>query len=64
MYFVGAFCTAICAGMEPEEALRFANHTAALTVSAMGAMPSLPGLDRVKAFLPWKPELSALEVGV
>lgn len=62
--FVGAFCTAICAGMEPEEALRFANHTAALTVSAMGAMPSLPWLDQVKAMLPWKPELSALEVGV
>ena len=62
--FVGAFCSAICAGMEPEEALRFANHTAALTVSAMGAMPSLPWLDQVKAMLPWKPELSALEVGV
>ena len=62
--FVGAFCTSICAGMEPEEALRFANHTAALTVSAMGAMPSLPWLDQVKAMLPWKPELSALEVGV
>lgn len=46
--FVGAFCVAICSGMAPEEALRFANHTAALTVAAMGAMPSLPTLDRVQ----------------
>lgn len=45
--FVGAFCVAICRGMEPEAALHFANHTAALTVAAMGAMPSLPTLDRV-----------------
>lgn len=45
--FVGAFCVAVCQGMEPEAALNFANHTAALTVAAMGAMPSLPTLDRV-----------------
>lgn len=60
--FVGAFCTAVCAGMEPEEALRFANHTAALTVTKMGAMPSLPTLAEVKSTLPWEPDLSALEV--
>lgn len=60
--FVGAFCTAACAGMEPEEALRFANHTAALTVTKMGAMPSLPTLAEVKSTLPWEPDLSALEV--
>lgn len=49
--FVGAFCVAICNGMGEEQALRFANHVAALTVSKMGAMPSLPTLEEVhKAF--------------
>ena len=47
--FVGAFCVATCRGMEPEDALRFANNTAAITVTAIGAMPSLPKLDRVLA---------------
>ncbi|MGI5977335.1 MAG: ribokinase [Candidatus Limivicinus sp.] len=46
--FVGAFCVAVCSGMKPEEALSFANNTAAITVSKMGAMPSLPTLDEVK----------------
>lgn len=50
--FVGAFCVAICSGMEIEDALCFANHTAALTVSKMGAMPSLPTLEEVKPTLP------------
>lgn len=50
--FVGAFCVAICEGMNVEDALCFANHTAALTVSKMGAMPSLPTLEEVKATLP------------
>lgn len=59
--FVGAFCTAACTGMGAEEALRFANHTAALTVAKMGAMPSLPTLAEVKATLPWTPDLHALE---
>lgn len=62
--FVGAFCAAACAGMEPEEALRFANHTAALTVAKMGAMPSLPTLAQVRETLPWEPDLRALEVTV
>ena len=59
--FVGSFCVATCAGFEAEEALRFANCTAALTVSKMGAMPSLPSLEEVKATLPWAPDLSVLE---
>lgn len=50
--FVGAFCVATCSGMEIEDALCFANHTAALTVSKMGAMPSLPTLEEVKGTLP------------
>ncbi len=49
--FVGAFCTAVCLGAEPEEALTFANHTAAITVSRMGAQPSLPSLAEAAAFL-------------
>lgn len=49
--FVGAFCVGVCCGWEMEDVLLFANHTAALTVSAMGAMPSLPLLSDVEAFL-------------
>ncbi len=49
--FIGAFCYGICSGWEKERVLTFANHTAALTVSAMGAMPSLPKIDAVHALL-------------
>ncbi len=49
--FVGAFSVAVCLGAEPEEALTFANHTAAITVSRMGAQPSLPALSEVTDFL-------------
>ena len=49
--FVGALSTALAAGLSQEEALAFANHTAAITVSRMGAMPSLPTLDEVIALL-------------
>lgn len=49
--FVGAFSVGHSCGWGYEETLRFANHTAALTVSAMGAMPSLPSLDKVEKFL-------------
>ncbi|MBR2339091.1 MAG: ribokinase [Clostridia bacterium] len=49
--FVAAFCTAICLGDTPENALLFANHTAGITVSRMGAQPSLPVLDEVVAFM-------------
>lgn len=49
--FVGAFCTAICLGASPEEAMLFANHTAGITVSRMGAQPSLPVLAEVVAFM-------------
>ena len=50
--FIGAFCTAVCLGVPTEEALRFANFTAALTVTRMGAMPSLPTLDEVLKTMP------------
>ncbi len=45
--FVGAFATALCAGMSNRQALNFANYTATLTVSRMGAQPSLPTLNEV-----------------
>ena len=49
--FVGAFCTAVCSGLSAPDALVFANHTAALTVTRIGAMPSLPHLEEVQDFL-------------
>ena len=49
--FIGAFCYGTCSGWDRERVLTFANHTAALTVSAMGAMPSLPKKDAVDSLL-------------
>ena len=49
--FVAAFCTGITAGLSQDQALNFASHTAAITVSRMGAMPSLPTVAEVQALL-------------
>lgn len=49
--FVAAFCTGLTAGLPKKEALTFASHTAAITVSRMGAMPSLPTVGEVQALL-------------
>lgn len=49
--FVSAFCTACCLGVDAAQALCFANHAAALTVSRMGAQPSLPTLEEVLALM-------------
>ena len=49
--FVAAFCTAVSAGICLEEALKFANCTAGITVSRMGAQPSLPTLEEVKVIM-------------
>ena len=49
--FVAAFCTGICAGLSAKEALTFASYTAAITVSRMGAMPSLPTVSEVQALM-------------
>jgi len=45
--FIGAFCTAIAGGVSLEDALRFANCTAGITVTKMGAQTSLPVLEDV-----------------
>lgn len=45
--FVGAFTTAVCAGLDHSQALDFANYTASITVSRMGAQPSLPKIAEV-----------------
>lgn len=49
--FVAAFCTGLTAGLPQGEALDFASHAAAITVSRMGAMPSLPTVEEVQALL-------------
>lgn len=49
--FVAAFCTGVCAGLPQGEALAFASHTAAITVTRMGAIPSLPTAAEVQALL-------------
>jgi ribokinase len=45
--FVGALSVGLTIGLSQEQALAFASHTAAITVSRMGAMPSLPTLAEV-----------------
>ncbi len=49
--FVGSFCTAVASGRSHEEALDYANYTATLTVSRMGAQPSLPTNDEVEELI-------------
>ncbi len=49
--FVGALSVGLSCGWEYADTLRFANHTAALTVSDKGAMPSLPTLKKVEEFM-------------
>lgn len=63
--FLGAFCTGVCCGWSYDEILRFANHTSAITVSNLGAMPSLPSLEDVEAYMKQKdmevPDTSSLK---
>jgi len=63
---VGALSVGLTIGLSQEQALAFASHTAAITVSRMGAMPSLPVLDEVVALIRERDyhgfDLSALDV--
>ena len=45
--FVGALAVGLSIGLSADDALTLASHTAAITVSRLGAMPSLPMLDEV-----------------
>ena len=45
--FVGSFTTGICAGMTHRQALDFASFAATITVSRMGAQPSLPTISEI-----------------
>ena len=49
--FVASFCTGRYTGMNHRQALVFASHAAALTVSRLGAQPSLPDLGEVIKFM-------------
>lgn len=64
--FVGALSVGLTAGLSQEAALAFASHTASITVSRMGAMPSLPTLEEVISLLKERDyrgfDLSALDV--
>lgn len=45
--FVAAFCVARCSALSPEDSMFFATVVAGITVSRMGATPSLPYLSEV-----------------
>ncbi len=45
--FVGAFSVAVSTGLPMDKVLTFANYTAAITVTRMGAQPSLPTMQEV-----------------
>ena len=49
--FIGAFCYGLTSGLTEEQAMVFASHTAAITVTRMGAMPSLPDIDEVVSLM-------------
>lgn len=49
--FVGTFCTGVCAGLTHAQALDLASYAATLTVSRMGAQPSLPTVDEVVSLM-------------
>ena len=49
--FVASFCTVLAAGLPVDMALDFASHAAAITVTRMGAMPSLPTVTEVQGLL-------------
>ena len=64
--FVASFCTFLAAGVPTDKALDFGSHAAAITVTRMGAMPSLPTVTEVLELLRERgyeeQDLSLLEV--
>ncbi|KOX66305.1 ribokinase [Pseudomonas psychrophila] len=48
--FVGGFSAALAAGMDQDDAIRFAQVAAALSVTHAGAQPSIPSLRDVQGF--------------
>ncbi len=51
--FCGALSVMLATGQGLSQAARFANGAAALSVTVMGAYPSMPGLAAVERFLSW-----------
>jgi ribokinase len=49
--FNGGLACALARGLEMAEAIQYANAVAALSVTRMGAQPSLPTADEVDGFL-------------
>ncbi len=49
--FVGAFCSCICSGYDVNNAMEFANTVASITVTGLGAMPSLPDIKKVEKIM-------------
>ena len=53
--FNGGLAVAIAEGRPLDEALRFANATAALAVTRLGTAPAMPQREEVEAFLKENP---------
>ena len=49
--FNGGFATALAGGIDPIEAVKFGNATAAISVTRAGTAPSMPSLEEVRALL-------------
>lgn len=49
--FIGAFAYGLGRGFNYEQCVKFANAAAAISVTKMGAQPSLPLIDEVKKFI-------------
>jgi ribokinase len=50
--FVGGFAAALADGKSEDEAIRYGQIAAALSVTRAGAQPSIPTMSEVQAFRP------------